>query len=236
MLIHFAPKSQSLFGARRAVRRLRPDSGGGAAGTAAAVAGAAVLACLTPLVGGAAAAAQQPAAASAAAAPRIGEVTIQHFSRMETERPRGGVLLFSITDAAITSARYDMSAPHMDISIKNGAVQTAAASGGVHLIARDPEAGQTMDVTCDTARYQRDTSGTGAGHIDMEGHVHTKTYTPQFEGAFEATYESGTIDFLPEGGMRVVANNGSAHGTPIEPAARPQAAHGTSSHRPATAH
>jgi len=120
---------------------------------------------------------------------------------------------------SITSARYDISAPHIQLIGRPGGLVKGTASGRVHVVARDQETGQVTTVDCDSARY-----AVGAtpktGRIDLEGNVVSKTTAPQLAQPLESESKSGFIEFQPDGRIRVVLAGGTMTVTPNEPAPR----------------
>src|SRR5262245_7252360 len=68
---------------------------------------------------------------------------------------KGDAVTFNLTgpDLRITTARYDIAAPHITLVVRNGQVQTGTAAGGVHVEVRNPEQKLTTTLTCDAADY-----------------------------------------------------------------------------------
>lgn len=171
------------------------------------------------------AAATAPQAARSQAtsnAQQLGEVTLRGYDTLQfSQAPQKGAPLNIDARGAslkMTSARYDMAAPRLQIVLRNGFVGSGLATGGVRVEVRSPEQEQTTQVTCESARYTR-LSSTGRGRIEMTGGVHSKTYTPQLAKPAVNDAKSATIEFGGGESTDVRFFGGNLTLTPIEPAA-----------------
>jgi len=185
-------------------------------------------------------------------ARRIGNVTIGAYGQIVSQESRSeGVWKFSIvgrnngaTPVPITTESYEMSAKRIELQLKRIAVNgrstykatSATASGGVRIFVREPiledgkpvvENGKpqirTTTVTCDRAVYKATTDPKDRGRIDMTGGVRTVvTGDPAFDGPLVSENQTGVIEFLDKGDMRLTLNQGVIKGTPIEPKPAPK--------------
>jgi hypothetical protein len=169
------------------------------------------------------AAPQTPAQKPVSQGSNIGEIRIDNYRSMDYEpSQKPGVIEVAMTGPSlvITSPRYRMAAPRIELTFKNGRVLTGSATGGVQVTVKDTAANQTTQVTCGNATY---TSGTAVnrGRIDLKGTVRSKTYSPGFSEPLVSESESGVIEFSGNGSPRVRLTNGSASVTLTEPTPTP---------------
>jgi len=118
-----------------------------------------------------------------------------------------------------TTARYDIAAPSIDFTYntKTKLVTTGKAIGGVHVVVRDPDRSQLTTLSGDSADY----NGTSdPPRITINGNVRSVLRSPQFDpnNPLVTTAQSGYVEFLDNGRVRVKLSNASAAGTAIEPA------------------
>jgi len=170
---------------------------------------------------------------------RIGNVTftLPNFNTVQYEQPDSNstrVVIDGKEPAVVTSARYDLAAPKMQVLFrraKPGApfqVVSANLSGSVRVVVRTPlEPGDTGEprhdtVTCDNATYAAlDTPG-DVGRIDLKGNVRLVSRGGIFVEPAVSFVKSAVIILRRDGTQSVTVNEGSATGTVRERAPRPK--------------
>jgi hypothetical protein len=177
----------------------------------------------------AAALAAAPAIAQKSHGQRIGDVTLDTSadSRMVVDQlPQRGAYDFDIhgSRVSLTSARYDIASPHIQVLLRAGVVQTGTATGNVEVHLRDPDAGQSDTLTCSKAIYTGATGGQAA-HMRLtgaNGGVHYVMKTPQTVGPVDLICDGAEVTFLPGGHNKIALDGLHGTGTPIEPPATPK--------------
>ena len=163
----------------------------------------------------------------ASSIPRLGEFAL-HFSpgtiEVTSEKTTTHVLL-SGPGVSVTSPRYDMSAQRIEIAHSRKTAQRpeatdATATGGVHVVVREPEFHRATKAFCDKATYA---SVAKQGRVNLIGHVRFLMQGPQVEGSAELTGDSGSIEFAPGRPAVYRLSNGEGHATPREPAPKAKA-------------
>ena len=166
-------------------------------------------------------------AAQAPSAPqRIGNVQLdtgKDGTLTFEQNPRKKVtnVLMVGSPVRVTSARYDLTAPHITLSLAKNRVQRGTATGGGVIVnLRNPEASQNSTLHCGSAVYTETTAADGAtGHLKLTGGVRSVLHDPQFATPLETVSNDADIDLLPDGTNRVRFSGLRATGTPIEPPA-----------------
>lgn len=176
---------------------------------------------------------------SGATTRRIGNVTftLPNFNTVQYEQPDSNstrVVIDGKQPAVVTSARYDLAAPKMQVLFrraKPGApfqVVSANLSGSVRVVVRTPlEPGDTGEprhdtVTCDNATYAAlDTPG-DVGRIDLKGNVRLVSRGGIFVEPAVSFVKSAVIILRRDGTQSVTVNEGSAEATVRERVPRPK--------------
>ncbi len=198
---------------------------------AAAIAGGGMLGALGTLRAFAAPGRQAAAQKGAASTPtqQIGDVSIGGKSVTATveQNAKKGVLDVDLKGqpVVVTSARYDLTAPHVVLKIRNSLVSTGEATGGVDVAVRNSEK-QNTTLRCARATYVGASSATAGSearppHLHLTGPVHSTVRDPQLAKPLETTAASADIDFLPDGTNHIVMTDSTFTGTPIEPEPAP---------------
>jgi outer membrane receptor protein involved in Fe transport len=159
-----------------------------------------------------------------AAAPtrQIGDVRVggsKDIVLTAVQNTKRGTLDFDLKGSrvTITSARYDLSAPHITLSIKNSKAQTGTAVGGVAVEVRNPEQRQTSTLRCAAADYFA-ARGQNPARLELKGSVTSILRDPQLAVPLETrATDGGTVLFLPDGTNSIKLRGTTISGTPIEP-------------------
>jgi hypothetical protein len=151
--------------------------------------------------------AQQPVPQATPAAPVLGEFKLRRFGKFQyVSSTKDATSTFIITQADLTSPRYDFAANNVRLNIKKGKAQTGTATGKVHITSRN----RVYDVTtkqfvsteiiavdCDRAKYVAgDTKLKTNDRIDFSGNIVSKTTRPDFAVPLVLKGETGYIEFL----------------------------------------
>ncbi len=158
--------------------------------------------------------------------PRIGEATIAGVAvKMEFRSfvDKGFSAQLDGRPVVVTTARYDLTAPHVALTVRNKLIQTGNATGGVRVVARNPEQHQLSTLDCTEAQYAG-AVGEKPAHLHLIGPVHAVMQDPQLAQPLDVNSESGDVFLLADGTNDVILTNGTAKGTPIEPPAKKKAA------------
>ena len=159
--------------------------------------------------------------------PQIGDI---HLSSPDPntvltfeQNPKTKKSDFDIRGKSVTlsSARYDMTAPHITFAIKGGKLTTGTAAGGVLVNVRNPEASQHSSLRATNANYQGATASNPA-RLHLTGNVRWVYTDPQWEKPLITTANEGDVFFLPDGTNRITLTHPDISGTPIEPPAAPK--------------
>ena len=183
---------------------------------------AAVIASGSMLAASAAPGRQAAAQKGATPAQQIGDVSIggKNVNAAFDQNGKKGILDVDLNGhpgpVVVTSARYDLTAPHVVLKIRNSLVSTGDATGGVDVALRDPDKNQDTTLRCSTAMYTGATPAKPA-HLHLTGPVHSTLRNPQLAKPLETTAASADIDFLPDGTNHIVMTDITSTGTPIEP-------------------
>lgn len=168
----------------------------------------------------------KPAAKSMKAQPPlIGDVRIagENVVMVAEQNARKGTLDFDLRGprlVTVTTARYDLSAPRVTLSVRGGKVQTGTAAGGnVTVEVRSPEEQRTTTLRCSQADYVG-ARGDQPARLEMRGRVVSVLRDPQLAAPLETTaLRGGTVVFLPDGTNRITLQGTTITGAIPDPPA-----------------
>lgn len=138
---------------------------------------------------------------------------------MEVLLNRNGTIGFDLRgpNLAITTARYDMVAPRITLSMLKGKANRGTATGGVQVAVREPEIKRTTNLTGQSAVYTGAAPGKPA-RIVITGNVRVVMRSPEFSGPWVTTTDGATVEFVDADKTRILMKGAVSQGALIEPA------------------
>lgn len=160
----------------------------------------------------------------------IGRVTVNNMEQSDwevgTKASQSKVVLRGPT-LNIKSARYDLAAPRIDLTLTEGVARTAQATGGARVDVRNPEAEQSTTLTSETATYTAAAPGRRA-RINFPAQTHIVTRDPNLEstGPLDVIVASAYVEFLDNDTYSVHTGAGNASATVKDEATQPKSKKG----------
>jgi len=122
---------------------------------------------------------------------------------------------------AITTARYDMAAPRITLSLLKGKANRGEATGGVQVAVREPELKRTTNLTGRSAVYSGAVPGKNA-KIEITGDVRVVVRSPEFSAPWVTTCTRAIVEFVDADQTRITTEGMTSAGTLNEPAPKPK--------------